>query len=169
MGSCVGCVFDRNLKTLASITCFFVLVESFGSLEVNVCMARARPAHWRTKQARAHAKNKKVSAALRKSILPTTRCRLFSLSLLFHGQNRYSQLPVFSASTSGTSDFYEQTQQGPSLSRPRSKLCNPDLLSFSIRDCRSKFLRLLILACWQRGRGYVNKWFTIRFPSLSPL
>lgn len=66
-----------------------------------------------------------------------------SLSLLFHGQNRYSQLPVFSASTSGTSDFYEQTQQGPSLSRPRSKLCNPDLLSFSIRDCRSKFLLCL--------------------------
>lgn len=77
----MGCVFDRNLKTLASITCFFVLVESFGSLEVNVCMARARPAHWRTKQARAHAKNKKVSAALRKSILPYHSLPLVSLYL----------------------------------------------------------------------------------------
>jgi hypothetical protein len=68
---------------------------------------------------------------------------------------------VFSASTSGTSDFYEQTKQELFFHCLSLGLAPNYAIQiffhFSIRDCRSKFLSLLILACWQRGRGYVNK------------
>ncbi len=166
------CVFDRNLKTLASITCFFVLVESFGSLEVNVCVARARPAHWRTKQARAHAKNKKVSAALRKSILllPTTRCRLFylfSFTARIDIRNCLCLVPVHQERVI----FMNRHNKGlHSLGlAPNCAIQISFHFQFVIALANFYYAYFGLWACWQRGRGYVNKWFTIRFPSLSPL